>query len=130
MLGSSRLAARQMWLAGETSGFREARVGVLPPQMLRHLVWSTVSNSVALAALSNGTQVKSLTLEMNALLVARPVPLLECFVAIEVTARKHCWRVERVGHEERSKDLPVMRRSVGKSSIIPRVAPIGQADLA
>jgi hypothetical protein len=73
ILGSSGLAARHMSLAGETSGFPEAQVGVLPPQVLRHLVWSTVSNSVALAALSNGTQVKSLTLEMNALLVARPV---------------------------------------------------------
>jgi hypothetical protein len=53
ILGSSGLAARHMSLAGETSGFPEAQVGVLPPQVLRHLVWSTVSNSVALAAPSN-----------------------------------------------------------------------------
>jgi hypothetical protein len=30
------------------------------------------------------------------------------------------------GHGERSKDLPAMRRSVGNSSAIPHVAPIGQ----
>jgi len=76
--------------AVDTSGFCESQIGVLSPKVLRHLVWTTVSLSIALRAPSNGAQVQPWTLEMNALLMARPVCIsLECLATSGVVTQKN-----------------------------------------
>jgi hypothetical protein len=114
--------------AVDTSGFCESQIGVLSPKVLRHLVWTTVSLSVALRAPSNGAQVQPWTLEMNALLMARPVCIsLECLGASGVVAQNNGWPlVDSVGCIGWIGTLPVVRSSgVRHSTAIPHVAPIG-----
>jgi hypothetical protein len=114
--------------AVNTSGFCESQVCVLSPKVLRHLVWTTVSLSVALLAPSNGAQVQPWTLEMDALLMARPVRIsLECLATSGVVAQNNGWPLgNSVGCIGWIGTLSVVRSSsVSQSTVIPHVAPIG-----
>lgn len=114
--------------AVDISGFCESQIGVLPPKVLRHLVWTTVSLSIALRAPSNGAEVQPWVVEVNALLMARPVCIsLECLATSGVVTQKDVRPLgNSVGCIGWIGGLSIVRSSrVSQSTAVPHVAPIG-----